>query len=101
MHPLSWEEKMASYAILNMIMKADGIILQPELDYLNSIFDSLGMTIDDIDRLESFDYDNCRSILSSMNEEGKKSLTKIFYDMAMADGVLDPREEELIDSIFF
>ena len=35
MYPLSWEEKMATYAILNMIMKADGVILQSELDYLD------------------------------------------------------------------
>ena len=40
---------MATYAILNMIMKADGVILQSELDYLDSISDVLGITIEDVD----------------------------------------------------
>lgn len=99
MYPLNWEEKMATYAILNMIMKADDVILQSELDYLNSVTDLLGITIEDIDRMESFEHDNCRKIVSAMTDEGKDAVAKLFNDMAIADGVLDPRETRLIESI--
>lgn len=99
MYPLSWEEKMATYAILNMIMKADDVILQSELDYLDSISDLLGITIDDVDRMESFEYDNCRAIVSAMTEDSKNAVAKLFNDMAIADGILDPRETRLIESI--
>ena len=45
---------MATYAILNMIIKADDVILQSELDYLDSISDVLGITIEDVDRMNQF-----------------------------------------------
>lgn len=99
MYPLSWEEKMATYAILNMIMKADDVILQSELDYLDSISELLEITIEDVDRMESFEYDNCRAIVSAMTEDGKNAVAKLFNDIAIADGILDPRETRLIESI--
>lgn len=93
-------EKKAIYRILELIMKSDGFILDPELEYLTEVGKSLELTFEDICSTDEYDFTYCHTVVTSMDEAKKQSVKKLFYEMAYADKVLVQEEQALIDDIF-
>lgn len=93
------DEKRIIVAILVAIMEADGIIDPHEIDFLDNIITSFGMTEDDMDSMDEFDFNEIIVNFKKFDEQKKADAIVIFVDMAKCDGYADPRELKIIESL--
>ena len=92
-------EKYAIINILSAIMEADTIIHPKEIEYMNSIMESLQIVVSDLDHLEMKDNNLDKQIIQSMSKEKRIEVISLFQQMAEIDGFVDPREIDIINSI--
>ena len=92
-------EKYAIINILSAIMEADTIIHPKEIEYMNNVMQRLQIVISDLDHMEIRDFALEKQVIKSMDIEKQQEAIALFYKMAEIDGVVDPRELELISSI--
>lgn len=92
-------EKYAIINILSAIMEADTIIHPKEIEYMNSIMESLQIFVSDLDHLEMKDFNLDRQTIKNMTEEKRLEALSLFQQMAEIDGFIDPREIDVINSI--
>ena len=93
-------EKYAIVSILSQIMKADGIIHPKEEEYMNRIYSELGITINNIGDISNIDDIQAKQIISGMTDESKAQARTLFVGMAEADGIIHPKETEIINQLF-
>jgi len=96
---LTLKEKRIIYQILILIMKADLVNRQEELTFLDKIFHEFNLSIDEFDHMDNIDIDYLIEEMSSFPEECKRYAKKLFMQMAVCDGFVDPREMEIIEKI--
>lgn len=92
-------EKYAIINILSAIMEADTVIHPKEVEYMNSVMESLQIVVSDLDHLEIQDFWLDRQIIRDMPSDKRTEAKKLFMEMAECDGYVDPREMELIQTI--
>lgn len=92
-------EKYAIISLLTMIMEADTIIHPKEIEYMDSILMDFAITTDDNEHMEHMDLQVCRSIISNMTDEKQKTAKEMFSTMATVDGYIDPREQQLLETL--
>jgi uncharacterized tellurite resistance protein B-like protein len=92
-------EKYAIINILSAIMEADTVIHPKEVEYMNSVMESLQIVVSDLDHLEIQDFWLDRQIIRDMPNDKRTEAKKLFMEMAECDGYVDPREMELIQTI--
>ena len=92
-------EKYSIINILSAIMEADTIIHPKEIEYMNSIMESLQIFVSDLDHLEMKDFNLDRQTIKNMTEEKRLEALSLFQQMAEIDGFIDPREIDVINSI--
>lgn len=97
---LTISEKFAIIAILSEIMKADGIIHPKEEEYINSIYKTFGVTINDLEDIGNMDIIQAETIIEKMGEEKRNYARSLFLEMARCDGYVHPKELQIINSIF-
>lgn len=91
------------YAIINVllhIMKADGIIHPKEEEYMDKTYRVLSITINDVEDISNIDDIQTKLIVSGMSDENKAIAQALFIGMAEADGIIHPKETEIIDQFF-
>lgn len=92
-------EKKAIYNITTKMMMVDGRIAAPERDYWRKIAVLLDITEQEKNDSISLSRIESLSILRNMSAAKKMIAIKIFTEMAVADGIVDPREHNLLDSL--
>lgn len=89
-------QKFAIVSILIIIMDADGVIDPNEVKFLNGVLSSFHISESELEIINSYDFNQCKKILSSMAAEELATAKSIFTQMAECDGYADPRELEII-----
>ena len=92
-------EKYAIINILSAIMEADTILHPKEIEYMNTIMESLQIVVSDLDHLEMKDNNLDKQIIQSMPKEKRVEVISLFQQMAEIDGFVDPRELDIINSL--
>ncbi len=92
-------EKMAIIFFLNKIMEADSIIDPRELEFLDGIYEKLGVTEIDLPRMEMMDLEYSRKVISELTPDKLAFAKDSFKGMAMSDEFYDPKEKVLIESL--
>jgi uncharacterized tellurite resistance protein B-like protein len=92
-------EKYAIINILSAIMEADTVIHPKEVEYMNSIMESLQIFVSDLDHLEIRDFRLDRQIIRDMPNDKRTEAMGLFRKMAEVDGYVDSREIDVINSI--
>lgn len=80
-------------------MKADGIIHPKEEKYMDKIYSDFSITISDIKDILNIDDIQTKLIISEMSDENKIIAKVLFIGMAEADGIIHPKETEIINQI--
>ncbi|MBP3715925.1 MAG: hypothetical protein J6I79_00310 [Paludibacteraceae bacterium] len=94
---LNISQKRNIIHILTLIMKADRVIADEEVQYLNEVFNLFDLDIVELDHTELVNLDSLVKEFSSYNEEVKEYGKKLFKGMASCDGFVDPSEVAIID----
>ncbi len=92
-------EKRTIYHILILIMEADLVIMQEEVDFLDNVFNDFGLTREEFDHMENLDVDSLCRDFSVFDKEVKLYAKDLFMGMAKCDGYVDPREQAIIDRL--
>ena len=95
----SIQEKRVIYNILAQIMKADTIINSAEVRFLDEVFYSFNLSLDEFDHMEEVDFDELSQAFSKFTEEKKDYAKQMFVKMSECDGYVDPREISLIEKL--
>lgn len=93
-------EKYAIIKVLSHIMKADGIIRPKEEKFMDKIYGDFSITINDIENISNIDDIQTKLIIKGMADENKILAKALFVGMAEADGIIHPKETEIINQIF-
>lgn len=93
-------EKYAIIKVLSHIMKADGIIHPKEEEYMDQIYSDFSITINDIEDISNIDDIQTKLIIYGMSDKNKSIAQTLFVGMAEADGIIHPKESEIINQIF-
>ncbi|MCD8236685.1 MAG: TerB family tellurite resistance protein [Prevotellaceae bacterium] len=93
-------EKYAIIKVLSHIMKADGIIHPKEEKFMDKTYNDFSITINDIEDISNIDDIQTKLIINEMADENKNIAKVLFIEMAEADGVIHPKEIEIINQIF-
>lgn len=80
-------------------MEADTILHPKEIEYMNSIMENLQIVVSDLDHLEMKDYNLDKQTVKNMPTEKRLETMALFQRMAEIDGIVDPRELDIIDSL--
>lgn len=89
-------EKFAVVTVLSQIMKADGIIHPKEEEYMDKVFEELGITISDIEDMANMDDIQAKHVINAMQDDKKQYVQSLFVSMAEADGFIHPFETKII-----
>ena len=81
-------------------MNADGIIHPKEVEFMDSIYKKLDITIEEIQEVMSLDPIQAKIIIDEMSIENKKVAKALFDSMASSDGFVHPKETAIIESLF-
>lgn len=92
-------EKHIIIAILIAIMEADGIIDPHEIDYLDGVILSFGMSEFELDAIDECDYNQIVAEFKKFDTLKKDKALVLFLEMAKCDGYADPRELQIISSL--
>ena len=93
-------EKYAVIAILTLIMEADTIIHPKEVEFMDEMMERLNICINDLDHMEMNDLHLCKKIILTMTRNKQEIVKGLFQKMAEIDGIIDPRETDIINQIF-
>lgn len=93
-------EKYAIVKVLSHIMKADGIIHPKEEEYMDQTYNDLSITIQDLDDISNIDDIQTKLIICGMSDDNKTIAKTLFFGMAEADGIVHPKETEIINQFF-
>ena len=97
----SIEERRTILYVLTEIMMADEILHPSEQVYFDEIFNFIGADVSDLTAMEHIDNDYALSVIQKMDSHKQLHLKEALYSMAMADGILDPREQIILDYFNF
>ncbi len=92
-------EKAAIINVLSLIMEADNVLHPNEIAFMDKIMKDMKITVSDLDHMEVSDFNISRSIIGDMSPGKKQEVKRIFNDMASVDGVVDPRELDIINAL--
>lgn len=94
---LTLDDKRTLFQILNLIMKADLVVKQEEVKFLDSVFNEFGLSLDEFDHMDDIDTDYLKKQFAHFTNQQKQYAKKLFLQMARCDGFVDPREMDTID----
>lgn len=96
---LTIHERRIIFQILNLIMTADLIVKQDEIDYMDDIFRRFELSVDEFDHMDNIDLDYLKKEFSTLSSKHQEYAKKLFIGMANCDGCLDPRELAIIENL--
>lgn len=83
--------------MLILIMKADLVTKDEEVEFLDRVFEEFELSIDEFDHMENIDADNLIKEYALLPCDTKIYARKLFFEMAQCDGFVDPRELSIIN----
>jgi uncharacterized tellurite resistance protein B-like protein len=92
-------ERFAIINILSKIMEADHIIHPNEVAFMDKTLAEFEISESDIATINLYEFEQCRSIIQSLDADKKETAINLFVEMANCDGYADPRELEIIKSL--
>ena len=93
-------EKLAIVKAIDMVILANGKIDEGEILYLEQLMKALEFGFEFVQEARKFNATQAKLILQGMSESKKQALSHSLYLMASADGDIDEKELETINSIF-
>lgn len=81
-------------------MKADGIIHPKEEEYMDKVYDELGITINDLEDVANIDDLQAKLVIDEMSKENRDYARSLFIGMAESDGYVHPKEAAIIERFF-
>ena len=93
-------EKYAIVSVLSQIMNAYGVIHPKEVEFMDSIYKKLDITIEEIQEVMNLDPIQAKIIIDEMSIENKQVAKALFDSMASSDGFVHPKETAIIESLF-
>ena len=97
MNKYTAEERRTILYVLTEVMMADGVLRTEEQHFFDKIFSGIEANVADMTAMEHIDNKYALSVFHAMSEEKQNQLRKTLYEMAMSDGVLDSREQAVLD----
>jgi uncharacterized tellurite resistance protein B-like protein len=91
------EERRSILFVLSEVMLADEVIHPKEKEFFDKMYAAIGANVSDLSTMEHIDSKYAKNIFMKMDKSKQKILSKALYNMAMADGYLDPREQLVLD----
>lgn len=91
--------KRIIFQILILIMKADLVTKDEEVEFLDKVFKEFELSIDEFDHMENIDADCLIKEFALLPYDTKISARKLFLEMAQCDGFVDPRELSIINRL--
>ena len=91
------EERRTIQYVLTEVMMADGVLHPEEQHFFDKMFSSIEADVTDMTAMEHIDNKYALSVFHAMSEEKQNQLRKSLYEMAISDGVLDCREQTVLD----
>lgn len=91
--------KRVIFQILILIMKADLVTKDEEIEFLDRVFKEFELSIDEFDHMENIDADSLIKEFALLSCDTKTYARKLFFEMAQCDGFVDPRELSIINRL--
>ena len=94
-------DKVVCVRLIVAMIQADGILMPDEIDYLQKLVDELNLSVQEQAKVQEdlrspSDWETLISeITIPQDMEARKILLDQVWQVALSDGVLDPKEEEL------
>lgn len=90
------EERRTILYVLTEVMMADGVLHPSEQLFFDEIFDAIGADVVDLTAMEHIDNEYALGVFHKMDSHKQGHFKKVLHSMAMADGVFDPRERNVL-----
>lgn len=91
------EERRTILYVLTEVMMADGFLHPSEQSFFDEIFDAIGADVSDLSAMEHIDKEYALAVFHKMDSLKQVHFKLALHSMAMADGVLDPREQNVLN----
>lgn len=91
--------KRVIFQILILIMKADLVTKDEEVEFLDRVFIEFELSIDEFDHMENIDADSLIKEFALLPCDTKTYARNLFLKMAQCDGFVDPRELSIINRL--
>ena len=69
---LTLDDKRTIFQILNLIMKADLVVKQEEVKFLDSVFNEFGLSLDEFDHMDDIDTDYLKKQFAHFTNQQKQ-----------------------------
>ncbi len=91
--------KNALAKVLSDLVQSDGIVNQGEIDYINHVFEALGITSANRQKATTLTLSQATQLMTSLGHAEKMAVLKIVQHLSTSDNTLDHNESLLITAL--
>lgn len=91
--------KTALAKVLSDLVRCDGIVNQGEIDFLQKVYDSFGITATSRKKATTLSLSDAVSILKTLGHCEKIAILRLFQALSLSDNTLDPNESLLTTAL--
>tara|TARA_R110001592_G_scaffold94994_2_gene274183 strand:+ start:5946 stop:6278 length:333 start_codon:yes stop_codon:yes gene_type:complete len=93
-------EKLAMVNVIDSVIVADGKVHKGEINALSKLIEVIDFDSNFLIQARAIETEQSIVILKEMPQEKKNQLAQILEDVALSDGFLHEKENDVIDHIF-
>ena len=93
-------EKLAMVNVIDSVIVADGKVHKGEINALSKLIEVIDFDSNFLIQARAIETEQSIVILKGMPQEKKNQLAQILEDVALSDGFLHEKENDVIDHIF-
>tara|TARA_R110002126_G_scaffold82374_2_gene202006 strand:- start:559 stop:891 length:333 start_codon:yes stop_codon:yes gene_type:complete len=93
-------EKLAMVNVIDSVIVADGKVHKGEINALSKLMEVIDFDSNFLIQARAIETEQSIVILKGMPQEKKNQLAQILEDVALSDGFLHEKENDVIDHIF-
>lgn len=93
-------EKLAMVNLIDAVIIADGKVHEGEINALSLLMDVIDFDSNFLIQARTIETDQSVEILKNMPQEKKDKLAQILEDVALSDGFVHEKENDLMNHIF-
>ncbi len=91
--------KTALAKVLSDLVQCDGIVNQGEIDFLQRVYDTLGITAASRKKATTLSLSDAVGMLKNLGKREKIAILRLFQTLSLSDDSLDPNESLLTTSL--
>ena len=91
--------KIALAKVLSDLVQCDGIVNQGEIDFLQNVYEALGITASSRKKATTLSLSEAVNILKTLPNREKIAVLRLFQTLSLSDDALDPNESLLITAL--